>query len=137
MTNGNDSKVRELEELSDSRTLGAMLSSNNLDNIKLALGILNNHRGGTDVMQPVNDLVIKLLDTVTNLYQRLENTQYGSLGEVDAIKDTIHSIQDMVVVFLKDTWIDPISLQAEHMLSKRIAELQQEQVNEDELNAAL
>ena len=136
MTNELDSRIEQLEELSGSQTLGEMLSSRNLDDIRLAIGIIGNHEGDTQAVMPINDLILKMMEASAMCYQRLTE-KWLNVGEVAALKSVITNIQELVTRLSIDTWVDPIMLYSQQCLGKRIAEAQQEQANEDELNAAL
>lgn len=129
-----DSKTKWLKEISDSETLWVMLSSKSPEDIKLAAGIIANIDADTAQALPVNELVKRLLDTISDLSERQVN-----LGQIERaqFKIAIAAIQDAIIELSKRTWIDPMAIIAQTYLGKRIAELAVETANEDVINQAL
>lgn len=129
-----DSKTKWLQDLSDSETLWVMLSSKNPEDIKLAAGIISSADVNSEQAIPVNELVTKLLEQISDLSERQVNL--GSI-EREPFKEAISAIQDAIVELAKRTWIDPMAIMAQTFLSKRIAELAVETAHEDVINQAL
>lgn len=133
-----DSRRNYLQELLGSRTLTQMLSSQNIEDVILAAGILDRAEGGSDVAEPVNELVILILETTVRLYNQVHSSvinQYSNNGthirsQDPRIKEAIEMLEGALTKLSRDTWIDPVTAFSERVMRFQAG-------NDEALEAAL